>query len=147
MDVKLVNIPERVRIQNRGLEISDAIPGPDKNIGAREANYGQILRDNFLNPVIQALALRRIERDKLLLHETVHFRFPGSGGSGLVRVPQMSAAGGKPNVHLGIGIRVAAAKPHDAGLEIVGVEEAVHDAAKFERDNVDIHSELLQVVL
>src|ERR1700722_4161629 len=100
VDVELFNVPQRVRIENRRPEISDAILGPCQDVGARQTDHRQILGNDLLNPIVQASSLPIIQGDQLLVHQAIHLRFPRRRRLGLLEVPQMSLPAGDPNVHL-----------------------------------------------
>src|SRR5580704_3666262 len=61
LDIKLVNIPQRVRIQDRWLKIADSITCPDQNVRAYQAYHRQILSHDFLHAIVESLPLCVIE--------------------------------------------------------------------------------------
>ncbi len=53
----------------------------------------------------------------------------------------------QPDVHLGVRIAVAAAEPEHQPFVVVRRQEPGGERAQLERDDIDAHPELLQVVL
>src|SRR6185437_2830636 len=91
-NIQFIRIPERVRIQNGGMKVAHARISRGKNVGRGKKNEWEVLRDQFLHPVIEPLAFGVVERHHLLLHELVNFFFPCRGGLGFAQVPQMGGA-------------------------------------------------------
>src|SRR5271167_2337976 len=60
--IKLFQVPQRVRIQNRRPEISHTVFRANENVRTDETNHRQIFRNDFLHPVVELLALCEVER-------------------------------------------------------------------------------------
>src|ERR1700752_2819631 len=98
VDIELFHVPQSVRIEDCGPEVSDTISGSHKNIGARKAYHGEFVCYDFLDAVVQLFALQIVERRELLLHQAVHLGFPRRSGLAL-QIPQMCFSAGEPDVH------------------------------------------------
>jgi len=53
----------------------------------------------------------------------------------------------KPDVHLRIGVRISATQAHDCRLVGEALEHAVEHGPKIEWNNLDLHSQMGEVVL
>src|SRR5437899_66388 len=65
----------------------------------------------------------------------------------LRRVPKVRAAAGEPDVYVGIGISVVTGDTHHTRIVLLGLRDAIEKGAKFQRNHLDAHAELLQIVL
>ncbi len=52
-----------------------------------------------------------------------------------------------PDIHLRIWVGISAAEPHDRGIVIEALKDAVDQGAKFKRNDMHLHAEVRQIVL
>src|SRR5215510_10180886 len=71
MPVQLLDVPERVVIENRRPEIPQPLLGADQDVGTDQEDEWQILRHQLLHTVVQALARVRINGRQLTTHQRV----------------------------------------------------------------------------
>src|ERR1700691_5910262 len=126
--VKLVCIPQRVRVEHRWMEIAHPSSRASEYVRRPQKNERQIF-------------------SHLLLHQLIEFALPPSRWLGLVQVPQMRGAIKRPDVHLRIRIRIAAAQPHDRSVIIETLKNAIDHGAKFQRNRVHLHPQVRKIVL
>src|SRR5262245_46973201 len=71
-----LDVPERVVIEHRRLEVAEIGARADKHVRRREEDERQLLRHDRLNAIEQALALARIERHELFFHQVIDLGLP-----------------------------------------------------------------------
>ena len=76
---QLLDVPERVMVENRRPEVAQSLRRADEHAGADEADDRQVLRDQLLHAIVEALAELRIAGRELPPHQRVDFRFPRRG--------------------------------------------------------------------
>src|SRR5262245_24670846 len=114
MPVQLLDVPERVVIENGGTEIPESLLGADQYVGTDQEDEWQILRDQLLHFVVEPLARVRINRRQLTAHQRVDFRFPRRRRLLLFGRPQMRRAARQPHVHFRVRTAVGIPQPEDA---------------------------------
>src|SRR5579864_4047211 len=96
-NVELIGVPQRVGIQNSGMEITHARVRNRKNVGRRQKDERKMLGNQLLHAVVELLSLSVVESDHLLLHELIDFAFPWAGGLRFVQMPQVRCAARGPD--------------------------------------------------
>src|SRR5215510_13935258 len=89
MPVQLLDVPERMVIENGRPEISQPLLGADQDVRTYQEDEWQILRDELLHTVVHTLARVGIDRRELTTHQRVDVRLPRCGGLFLFGRPQM----------------------------------------------------------
>ena len=82
-----------------------------------------------------------------MLHQLIKLTFPVGCGLGFAEMPQVRCAAERPNIHLGIWVSISPAQSHDRCIVIEALKHTVNYGAKFEGNDVDLHSQVREVVL
>src|SRR6185295_10373492 len=76
---QLLDVPKGVMVENGRPEVAQSLRRPNEHIRADEADDRQVLRDQLLDAIVQALAKLDVAGGELTPHQRVDFGFPGRG--------------------------------------------------------------------
>ena len=85
--VKLIDVPQRVMVENGWPEIADRLSRGNQNIRTYQAYERDLFRSHLLQAIIKILTLLPIELAYLAAHQLVDLRFPCCGRLLLARIP------------------------------------------------------------
>ena len=105
-----------------------------EDVRADERDHGQVLGHQLLHAVVEALALAPVEGDELAPHEVVDLLLPGRQRAGARRAPTGGWGRRRASTFISLfGIGVAAGQRHQGRFVVVGLEDAVEQAAVLQR--------------
>src|SRR5688572_28126652 len=78
---QFLDVPERLVIENCRSKVTQRLVSADQDIGTDQGDDRQVLHNQLLDPVIEALTLGGVERGDLSPHQRVDFSLPCGGGA------------------------------------------------------------------
>ena len=78
-------------IENRRPEVPESLRRADQHVRADQADDRQVLGDQLLHAIVQALADLKVPRLDLLPHQRIDLGLPRRGGHALRRAPRWVA--------------------------------------------------------